>query len=124
MKKASLIARYLLALLLVVFGLNKFLGFMPAPDYVMNPPAMAYMIGLSGTHIFPVLGIIYLLSAILLSIDKMVGLATVVLAAIAFNFLLFHLVLDPANLAPGIVFTALLVLVMIGNKEKYSGLLS
>ena len=124
MKKASLFARYLLALMLLVFGLNKFLGFMPSPDYSTNPEAMAYMIGLSGAKLFPALGIIYLISAFLLAVNKMVGLATVSLAAVAFNILLFHLALDPANIAPGLIFTVLLAIVMIGNKSKYEPLLS
>ncbi|MEM9159581.1 MAG: hypothetical protein AAGB46_11070 [Verrucomicrobiota bacterium] len=124
MAKISLIARYLIALLLLVFGLNKFLGFMPAPEYAPDSAAAAYMIGLSGTPIFPILGIIYLASAVLLALNKLVGLTTVILAAIAFNFLLFHITLDPVGIPGAIVFTVLLVLVMIGNKSKYDGLLS
>ncbi|MEC7906931.1 MAG: hypothetical protein VYC82_06870 [Verrucomicrobiota bacterium] len=53
----------------------------------------------------------------------MVGFPTVILAAIAFNFMLFHIVLDPAGLPPAIVFTVLLGLVMAGNKSKYAALL-
>ena len=123
MEKAYLIAKYLLALLLIVFGANKFVGFITMPDYAPESPQLNYMIGLSGVHIFPVLGIIYIGSAILLLTNRMVGLATVILAAIAFNFLLFHIVLDPAGLLPAIVFTVLLGLVMAGNKSKYEGLL-
>ncbi len=124
MGKASLYSRYLFALVLLVFGLNKFLGFMPAPEYSLGSPQMTYMAGLSGVHLFPILGIIYLASAVMLGTNKMVGLATVVMAAVAFNFLLFHIVLDPAGLPPAIVVTVLLVLTMMGNKDKYQGLLS
>ncbi len=123
MEKASLYARYLLALLLLVFGANKFIGFMPMPEYLPGSAQMTYMAGLSGVHIFPILGIIYIASAILLGTNRMVGLATVILAAVAFNFLLFHIVLDPAGLPPALVFTVLLVLVMLGNKDKYQALL-
>ena len=124
MNKTSLIARYLLALLLLVFGLNKFLGFMPPPEYAPDSAQATYMIGLSGTQLFPVLGILYIATGILFATNKMVGLATMIVAPIAFNILLFHIVLDPANLAPGIVLTVLLVLVMIGNKAKYQALFS
>ena len=123
MEKASLIAKYLLALLLLVFGVSKFVGFMPMPEYTPGSPQMNYMVGLSGVHIFLLLGIIYILSAILLLTNRMVGLATVILAAIAFNFLLFHIVLDPAGLPPAIVFSVLLGLVMAGSKSTYATLL-
>ena len=123
MEKASLFARYLLALAMLVFGLNKFIGFMPMPEYGPGSPQLNYMVGLSGVHIFPILGIIYLASAILLATNKFIGLVSVVLAAVAFNFTLFHLVLDPAGLPPALVIVALIVLVILGNKEKFEGLL-
>jgi len=124
MEKASLYSRYLLALMLILFGANKFIGFMPMPEYAPGSPQMNYMVGLFGVHIFPILGIIYLASAILLFANKKVGLVTVILAAVAFNFLLFHITLDQANLPPALVCTALLVMVMLGNKSRYQNLLS
>ncbi len=123
MEKASLYSRYLLALMLLVFGINKFAHFMPMPEYSAGSAPLNYMIGISGVHIFPVLGLIYIVSAILLASNKLVGLATVILAAIVFNILLFHITLDPAGSPPALVFAALLVLVMIGNKDKYQSLL-
>ena len=89
MGKVSLIAKYLLALLLLVFGANKFVGFIPMPEYTPRSPRMNYVVDLSGVRIFPLLGIIDTLSAILLLTNHMVGLATAILALIAFNFLLF-----------------------------------
>ena len=89
MGKVSLIAKYLLALLLLVFGANKFVAFIPMPENTPRSPRMKDVVGLSGVHIVPLLGIIYILSAILLLTNHMVGLATAILALIAFNFLLF-----------------------------------
>jgi len=123
MEKTSRYARYLLALILLIFGINKFAGFMPMPEYAPGSAPMNYMIGLSGVNMFPILGIIYIASAILLASNKLVGLVTVILASIVFNFLLFHVTLDPAGLPPALVVTVLLVLVMIGNKDKYKALL-
>lgn len=58
MEKASLYARYVLALALLIFGINKFAGFMPMPEYAPGSAPMNYMIGLTGVHMFPILGII------------------------------------------------------------------
>lgn len=54
----------------------------------------------------------------LLATNKLVGLVTVILSSIVFNFLLFHITLDPAGLPPAIVVAVLLVLVIIGNKGQ------
>lgn len=116
MEKVTLIARYLLALMLLVFGLNKFLGFMPMP-----PPegdALTYFQGINAVNMMPILGVLYLLSAIALASNKLVGLAIVILGAIAFNILIFHLQLDPGGIVPGLVLTILLVLTALGQKEK------
>lgn len=124
MKKAVAIARYLLALILVIFGLNKFLNFLPPLNYEEGSAALAYIVGLSGVHIFPILGALYLISAALLASNKAVGLAIVVMGAIAFNFTLFHLVLDPANIAPALIVDALLIVLALGNCQKLKSLLA
>ncbi len=123
MEKTSLYARYLLALALLIFGVNKFAHFMPMPEYAPGSPQLNYMIGISAVHLFQVLGIIYILSAILLATNKFIGLVTVILSAIVFNILLFHVTLDLAGIPPALIVTVLLVLVMIGNKDKYQTLL-
>lgn len=123
MKKASLIARYLLAAMLLVFGLNKFLNFMPAPAYAPDSPPMDYMGALSQVSMFPILGVIYIVAALLLVANKLVGLVCVTLAAVVFNILLFHLTIDPANIAGGLVFAVLLLIVMLGNTDRLRCLL-
>ncbi|MBD5780139.1 DoxX protein [Pelagicoccus sp. NFK12] len=122
MAKVTLVARYLLALMMVVFGLNKFLNFMPAPE--LSGDAAAFMGTMVGSFIWPTLGILYIAGGLLLAANKAVGLATILLAPAAFSALMFHITLDPANLPPAIVFVVLLALVMVGNASKYRSLLS
>lgn len=122
MSKVTLAARYLLGLMMLVFGLNKFIGFMPMPE--LEGEAAAYMAVMGSSYIMPTIGIIYIASAILLFAGKAVGLATLLLAPIAFNALMFHITLDPANIAGAAIFVALLVLTMIGNAPKYRPLLT
>ncbi len=122
MSKVALVARYLLALMMVVFGLNKFLGFMPMPE--LTGDAATFMTAIGSSYIIPTLGALYLLSAVLLAANKAVGLATVILAPLAYNAFMFHLTLDPANIAGAAIFVVLLVITMIGNASKYKSLLS
>jgi len=76
---------------------------MPALEYSPTSAATAYMVGIGGVNMFTVLGILYILTAAMLGANKLVGLATMIVAPIAFNILLFHFTLDPAGSVAGIV---------------------
>ncbi len=122
MQKVTTVAQYLLALMLVIFGLNKFIGFMTFPP--LDGFAADYMNVIGGSYILKTMGIIYLAGAVMLILNKAVGLAAVLLAPIAFNAFMFHLTLDPANIAGAAIFLVLTALVIIGNKDKFQGLVS
>jgi len=122
MKQVTLIARYLLAVMMLVFGLNKFLHFMAFPE--LKGKALDYMTVVGTTYILPTLGVLYIFSAAMLMLNRAVGLATILLAPLAFNAFMFHLTLDPANIAGAAVWLGLLVVVMIGNLPKYKTLFS
>ena len=87
------IVRYLLALMLLVFGLNKFLKLLPMPE--LPPSADGFMPDLAATgYVLPVVGAIEIFIGILLLINKWTPIALVLLAPISVNILLFHLFLD------------------------------
>ena len=67
--------------------------------------------------------VIYILSANILITGRALGLDAVSLTPIAYNALMFHLTLYPANTAGALVFVVLIVVDVIGKKEKYLGLL-
>lgn len=101
------IIRILLGIMLVVFGANKFLHFIP-----MGPPtgeAGSFMSSLGATgYIFPVVGVFEVLIGLLLLLKKWVPFALILLVPISINILLFHLFLD----IPGV---AIALLVSIFN---------
>lgn len=122
MKQITNIARYLLALMLLVFGLNKFLKFMTMPE--MPEQAQAYMAALNSTGIlFPLLGIIYLITAVTLVLNRYAALMLLVLTPITVNILLFHASLAPGGIVPGLILAVLNVLALLHYKEKYAPLL-
>jgi putative oxidoreductase len=102
------IVRILLGIMLVVFGANKFLHFIP-----MEPPtgeAGNFMNSLGATgYIFPVVGVFEVLIGLMLLLKKWVAFALILLVPISINILLFHLFLD----IPG-VGVALLVTIFNG----------
>jgi len=94
--KITVAARIILGLIFFVFGLNKFLHFMPMPP--MPEQAGQFMGGLSkAPYFFPLLAMCEVIAGSLLLVGRLVPLALLILAPIAVQILLFHVVLDPVT---------------------------
>jgi putative oxidoreductase len=121
MKITSVIARFLLGLIFLVFGLNGFLNFlsMPAPTGV----AGQFLGALFVSHFLIVIFVIQLVGAVLLLLNRYVPLALTLLAPIIVNILLFHLSMAPSGLPLAIVVTVLWVLAFLNVRSAFSGLL-
>ncbi|HKQ40292.1 MAG TPA: hypothetical protein VJ063_19620, partial [Verrucomicrobiae bacterium] len=112
----------LLGLAFVIFGLNAFLNFIPAPP----PPA-----GLSGDFIkvfmasgyMKVIGAMQVIAGLMLLTGKFVPLGLTILGAIIFNIWAFHLLMAPATIAPGIVVTLLWAFLIWSYRENFAPLL-
>lgn len=107
-KLVPLIARILLGLPLVVFGLNCFLNFIPPPAGGLPEEAEAFAGALvrSG-YMMPLIGLTQLIVGVLLLMNRFVPLALVLFAPFIVNSLAFHVFLEPSGLAPALVFLAL-----------------
>ncbi|WP_298319894.1 DoxX family membrane protein [uncultured Aquimarina sp.] len=92
--------RILLGVLLIVFGSNKFIGFLPDFEFA-NPEAGALFGALASSYILKTVGLIEVIVGLLLVSNKAVPFALVLMAPISVNIILFHATLDPANIAPG-----------------------
>ncbi len=96
------IIRYLLSLILFVFGLNKFLNFIPAPD--LPPNASEFMSELAATgYVLPAVGALEIFIGALLLFNKWPAFAMVLLTPISANILLFHLFLDLPGIAGALI---------------------
>jgi uncharacterized membrane protein YphA (DoxX/SURF4 family) len=96
--------RILLGVILVVFGLNKFLNFIPAPELPEN--AANFIDSLASTgYVLQVVGVIEILIGLLLLFNKWVAFALVVLVPISVNILLFHLFLDIPGISGALLVT-------------------
>jgi len=124
MKNAKVImgARIVLGLLLVVFGLNKFLQFMPMPEMPASAGLLMMALVKSG-YIITITAIVEVVVGVLLLTNKYVALALLLLAPITVNILAFHLVHDIAGIGGAALVTILNVFLFLANKDKYSGVL-
>jgi putative oxidoreductase len=120
MKITSIIARFLLGLIFLIFGLNGFFHFlsMPAPTGV----AGQFIGALFVSHFLIVIFVIQLIGAVLLLFNRYVPLALTLLAPIIANILLFHILMAPNGLALAIIVTVLWVLVFLSVRSAFTGL--
>ena len=105
MNTAAAIARFVLGLVFVVFGLNGFLNFMP-----MGPvPALAgqFFGALIESHYMAVVLTLEIVSGLLLLTNSYALLATAFVAPIIVNILLFHIFMAPAGLPIAAIVAAL-----------------
>ena len=117
------IARYLLGLMFLVFGLNGFFRFIPLPPPA-SPLARAFLMSLGASHYIMVVSFLQLVCGVLLLLDRFVPLALTILAAIITNILLYHLTMDPKSLAGGTLAAILWVLTFTTYRAYFRGLFS
>lgn len=115
------IVRMLLALILLTFGLNKVLNFMPFPP--MPEEARKFMGALvESGYIMYVVAIVEIVSGVSLLIDKLSSFWIIVVFPILLNAFLFHLFLDIAGIAGALLAISLNVYLMIKYFNDYKGL--
>lgn len=121
MNTIAMIARYLLGLAMLVFGANKFLQFMPAPD--LPEAAGAFMGALAGSgYIFPTLGVIYILAGLLLVINRAVPFALIMLVPVSFHIVAFHLKYAPEGILFAAVVAILNIFLIYTNWDRFTSL--
>lgn len=105
-----------LGLLMVVFGLNKYFGYLE--DFSLRPAAQAFWDGLANSgYFFEWLGAVEALAGVLLLIPRTRIIGALVLFPIALNILVFHLFLAPEAIVFGLaVFLLNLVVLWEGRK--------
>jgi putative oxidoreductase len=120
MKTASQIARYLLGLILLVFGLNGFFNFL----HIAGPTGVAaqFVGAIFVSHFYVVIFLLQIVSALLLLANRYVPLAVTILGPIIFNIVCIHIFMTRAGLPLAIVVTALWLLVAYSVRSAFSGI--
>jgi hypothetical protein len=115
------IARFLLGLIFLTFGLNGFLHFLPAS--LPSGTAGQFVGALFVSHYLVVVFLLQLIAAVLLLINRYVPLALTLLAPIIVNILLFHLLMALNGLPLALVVTVLWIVVFLSVHSAFGGLL-
>ncbi|MDQ7084348.1 MAG: DoxX family membrane protein [Sulfurovum sp.] len=111
----------LAGLMLIMFGMNKFLHFIPMPP----PPAElgAYLGALMATgYLMTLVAIIEIGAGISFLLNKYTALMAVILMPVMVNAFLAHLFLDISGIGGSLMLTVFTIVVMIRHKEAYTGM--
>ena len=120
MKIVTLIARLLLGLIFLVFGLNSFLNFLsmgPMPSGLAGQFVGALVL----SHYFWVVGALQVAGGALLLVNRFVPLALVLLGPVIVNIILYHLFLNLTGIALAIVVVILWLIVFYAHRQYFSG---
>jgi putative oxidoreductase len=115
------IVRLLLGIILVVFGSNMFLHFIPLPPPVGAAGDFMNSLGATG-YIFPVIGLFEVFIGAMLLLKKWVAFALILLAPISLNIVLFHLFLDIPGVAVALLVALLNGILIYKNWKQYKPL--
>ncbi len=121
MKIVTLIARLILGLIFVVFGLNGFLNFFnmgPMPSGL----AGQFIGALALSHYYWVVAALQVAGGALLLVNRFVPLALVLLGPVIVNIILYHVVLNPGGAALAIVVVILWRIVFYSYSQYFSGI--
>jgi len=120
--KVTMGIRILFGIFCLVFGLNKFLHFMPFPEI---PGDGGTLMGIYATSGFmKIIGVLEILGGLALLSNKFVPLALTILVAIMFNAFLFHLLHDMGNIAGALLGLLLALVLVFAFRERFKTLLS
>jgi len=118
MRIVTLIARILLGLMFIVFGLNGFLNFLnmgPMPTGL----AGQFMGALIQSHYFWVVAALQVIGGVLVLVNRYVPLGLVLLGPVIVNILLYHIFLNPAGFQMAIVVTVLWFIVFYDRRQYF-----
>jgi len=120
MKIVTMIARYLLGLMFLVFGLNEFFYFLNGP---LPPGPPGEFLGLLvSTHFVYAIGAVMAISGILFLFNRYVALGLTLLGPVLFNILVFHIAMQPKTIGPGVIVTLLWLLVFWQHRAAFAGI--
>jgi uncharacterized membrane protein YphA (DoxX/SURF4 family) len=113
-KHVYTIARYLLGLIFVVFGLNGFFSFLPPPEMAGYLPIMV------ASGYLAVVKILEITGGVLLLANIYPRLALVLLGPVVVNIVLYHLYFDPVNGVPGYLAFVLTAILVWGHRRGFA----
>lgn len=121
-KMITMLPGALLGVLMILFGLNKFLGFIVV-EPPTDPSAQAFLGIMFSTYLYKVVAVAEIAGGILLLVPKLRLLGWLILSPVIFNIVAFHLAHDFIGNGIWLLPTLLFIWVGINSRQALSPLL-
>lgn len=108
----------LFGLMFINAGLNKFFNYMPMPDEMPEQAMNMFTAMMEITWLMPLLALFEIIGGVLFILPRFRALGAVIITPIMFGILAHHFTLGMGLPIP-LIMGAILVWVIIENKEKY-----
>ena len=112
---------YALGFLMVVFGANKFLGFIPV-EPPADPTAQAFMGAMFSSYLFAVVAVAEIVGGVLLFVPRLRFVGWLILLPVVVNIVAFHAAHDFIGNGIWLVPTVLFVAIAVGGRERFGAL--
>ena len=116
------IARTLLGLVFVVFGLNFFFHFLPMPPMEGAPAAFMGALFATG-YMFPLIKVTEIVGGLMLLSGRFVPLGLLLLAPVLVNIAAFHVFLTPGEVGMSAVLVAIEAFLAWSYRDSFRGVL-
>lgn len=113
----------LFGLLLINGGLNKFLNYMPVPDNLPEPLLKDTAAIMEISWLMPLVGFAEVLGGLLIIIPKTRALGALVVFPVMVGVLCTHLTVAPEGLPIALVIWAILLWIIVENRNRYQYIL-
>ncbi len=123
MKILSLVARLLMALTFLFFGLNGLFHFLPPPPMAPSP-ATSFLQSMMETHYFVPISLLEVLCGILFAFNRYVPLALTLICPVLVNILMFHAFMSPSGILPGLLVMICWLIVYWAHRSAFKGILA
>lgn len=118
MKEKVIIAmRFILGLMMVNAGLNKFFHYMPMPEMTEQAGALMGAFGASG-YMFPMIALTEIIAGLMLLSKKYTAMGAMLMMIVTVNILLFHIFLDTTGLIMSIAFVVFNIAILYSERKK------
>lgn len=124
MKIVKIILFSLFGLLLLNSGLNKFLNYMPVPEGLPEALTKDNDAFAEISWLMPLVGFAEVLGGLLILVPRTRALGALVVFPVMAGVLLTHLTVAPGGLVMALIIWAILLWIIIDNKQKYLPLIN
>lgn len=109
----------LFGLMFINAGLNKFFNYMPVPTDMPEATMKMFIAITSISWLMPLIGFIEVVGGVLIIFKRTRALGAIMILPIMVGIMLTHLTVAPEGLPMALILLAILVWVIVENREKY-----